>query len=92
MNLLVNAAQSISGGGTIWVRTSEVPDGVRIEIHNEGPTLTTGRLSARVLGAGSAALAAATQEKTRISGRKVAVVATGGNVDQDVFAEVLSHH
>lgn len=43
-------------------------------------------------GAGAAALAAATQEKTRISGRKVAVVATGGNVDQDVFAEVLSHH
>jgi len=42
-------------------------------------------------GAGAAALAAATQEKTRIKGRKVAVIATGGNVDQDVFARVLNH-
>ena len=43
-------------------------------------------------GAGAAALAAATQEKTRIKGLKVAVVATGGNVDQDVFAQVLNQH
>jgi len=42
-------------------------------------------------GAGAAALAAATQEKSRISGRKVAVVASGGNVDQDVFADVLDN-
>lgn len=41
-------------------------------------------------GAGAAALAAATQEKVRITGRKVAVVASGGNVDQDVFADVLN--
>lgn len=43
-------------------------------------------------GAGAAALAAAIQEKTRIKGLKVAVVATGGNVDQDVFAQVLNRH
>ncbi len=43
-------------------------------------------------GAGAAALAAAMQEKGRINGKKTAIVATGGNVDQDVFAEVLSHH
>ena len=41
-------------------------------------------------GAGAAALAAATQEKSQLAGRKVAVVASGGNVDQAVFAEVLS--
>ncbi len=41
-------------------------------------------------GAGAAALAAATQEKARIKGHKVAVIATGGNVDQDVFARVLN--
>ena len=41
-------------------------------------------------GAGAAPLAAATQEKSRIAGRKVAVVASGGNVDQAVFAEVLN--
>jgi len=41
-------------------------------------------------GAGAAALAAATQEKERLAGRKVAVVASGGNIDQDVFANVLN--
>ena len=41
-------------------------------------------------GAGAAPLAAAIQEKTRLEGRKVAVVATGGNVDKDVFAAVLN--
>ena len=41
-------------------------------------------------GAGAAALAAAVQEEERISGQKVAVVATGGNVDRDVFAAVLA--
>lgn len=41
-------------------------------------------------GAGAAALAAATQEKSRLAGRKVAVIASGGNIDQDVFANVLN--
>ena len=40
-------------------------------------------------GAGAAPLAAAKQEAVRIAGRRVAVVASGGNVDQDVFARVL---
>jgi len=41
-------------------------------------------------GAGAAALAAAYQEKDKVAGQKVAVVATGGNVDRDVFASVLN--
>jgi len=40
-------------------------------------------------GAGAAATAAAIQERSRIAGRKVAVVVSGGNVDGDVFASVL---
>jgi len=40
-------------------------------------------------GAGAAALAAAISEKPRLAGRRVAVVASGGNVDQALFAEVL---
>lgn len=40
-------------------------------------------------GAGAAALAAANQEVSIVSGRKIAVVASGGNVDQAVFADVL---
>ena len=41
-------------------------------------------------GAGAAALAAALQEKSQVKGLKVAVVASGGNVDQSVFARVLT--
>jgi len=41
-------------------------------------------------GAGAAALAAAIQEQSRNIGRRIAVVASGGNVDRDVFAQVLS--
>ena len=41
-------------------------------------------------GAGAAAVAAAYQEKEKIAGQKVAVVATGGNVDRGVFASVLN--
>lgn len=41
-------------------------------------------------GAGAAALAAAMQEQTGNTGRRIAVVASGGNVDRNVFAQVLS--
>lgn len=40
-------------------------------------------------GAGAAAVAAASQERARNSGRRVAVVLSGGNVDREVFADVL---
>jgi threonine dehydratase len=41
-------------------------------------------------GAGAAALAAAVKEKPLIAGKRVAIVATGGNVDADVFASALT--
>jgi threonine dehydratase len=41
-------------------------------------------------GAGAAAVAAAAQEGSRIAGRKVAVILSGGNIDRDVFAAVLN--
>ncbi len=41
-------------------------------------------------GAGAAPVAAALKERDRLAGRTVAVVLTGGNVDRDVFAEVLA--
>lgn len=43
-----------------------------------------------VEGAGAATLAAATKESTILKGKRVALIATGGNVDQDIFAQVLS--
>jgi threonine dehydratase len=41
-------------------------------------------------GAGAAATVAALQESSKIKGRKVAVIASGGNVDRDVFAAILN--
>lgn len=41
-------------------------------------------------GAGAASLAAALQERNRLSGRKVGVILSGGNVDREVFAAVLN--
>jgi len=41
-------------------------------------------------GAGAAGLAALMQERDRMAGREVGIVLTGGNVDRDVFAKVLS--
>ncbi len=41
-------------------------------------------------GAGAAGLAAAMQEKSRNVGRKIAVTVSGGNIDRDVFARVLT--
>ena len=43
-----------------------------------------------VEGAGAAGLAAALKEKASLTGKRVGLVATGGNVDHDVFAKVLN--
>jgi threonine dehydratase len=43
-----------------------------------------------VEGAGAAGLAAALKEKHALRGKRVGLVATGGNVDHDVFAKVLT--
>jgi threonine dehydratase len=41
-------------------------------------------------GAGAAALAAAMKEKDTLTGERVGVVVSGGNVDRDVFARTLA--
>ena len=43
-----------------------------------------------VEGAGAAGLGAALKEKDALRGKRVGLVITGGNVDHDVFAKVLS--
>jgi len=43
-------------------------------------------------GAGAAALAAAIQERSKLQGRRVAVVLTGANVDREVFGRVLAEN
>jgi threonine dehydratase len=42
-----------------------------------------------VEGAGAASLAAALKEKEALNGKRVGLIASGGNVDHDTFAEVL---
>ena len=42
-----------------------------------------------VEGAGAAGLAGALKEAEELKGKRVAVIATGANVDRDVFARVL---
>jgi threonine dehydratase len=41
-------------------------------------------------GSGAAGLAALLQERDRMRGRRVAVILSGGNVDREVFAQILS--
>jgi threonine dehydratase len=41
-------------------------------------------------GAGAAALAAALQERSRLAGKRVAVIQSGGNIDRELFGEVLA--
>jgi len=43
-----------------------------------------------VEGAGAAGLAAALKERDTLRDKRVGLVATGGNVDHDVFAKVLA--
>ena len=40
-------------------------------------------------GAGAAPLAAALQERDRLKGKKVAVIQSGGNIDRELFVEIL---
>jgi len=41
-------------------------------------------------GAGAAALAAALQQRQRFAGKRIAVILSGGNIDRDLFAQVLA--
>lgn len=41
-------------------------------------------------GAGAAPLAAALQERQRLTGKRVAIIQSGGNINRDLFAEVLA--
>jgi threonine dehydratase len=41
-------------------------------------------------GAGAAALAALLQERERMAGKRVAIVLSGGNIDRELYREVLA--
>jgi len=67
-------------GRVVQLGEEEIAEAIRIyfsETHNVAE------------GAGAAALAAVLSESDRLRGKKAAVILSGGNVDRDVFLEVL---
>jgi threonine dehydratase len=95
-----NAADTMAGGLAV-----RVPDPEAFEIIRRGAAriLTVSeaemRRAMRILfsdthnvteGAGAAALAAALQERSRLAGKRIAVIQSGGNIDRRLFAEILA--
>jgi threonine dehydratase len=95
-----NSADTMAGGLAV-----RVPDPEALDIIRRGAArvLTVSeaeiRRAMRILftdthnvaaGAGAAPLAAALQERNRLSGRRAAVILSGGNIDRPLFAEVLA--
>ena len=65
----------------VTVSEAEMKDAIRVlfsDTHNVAE------------GAGAAPLAAALQERDKLRGKKVAVVQSGGNIDRDLFAQILA--
>ena len=95
-----NSADTMAGGLAV-----RVPDPEALDIIRRGAarivTVSEAemRRAMRILfsdthnvaeGAGAAPLAAALQERSRLAGKRVAVIQSGGNIDRTLFAEVLA--
>ena len=95
-----NSADTMAGGLAV-----RVPDPEALNIVRRGAARIVAvseaemRRAMRILfsdthnvaeGAGAAALAAALQERSRLAGKRVAVVQSGGNIDRSLFAEILA--
>ena len=98
--IATNSADTIADGLAV-----RVPDAEALNVIRDGAARIVAvseaeiRRAMRILytdthnvaeGAGAAALAAAIQERERLSGKRVAVIQTGGNIDKNLFAEVLA--
>ena len=95
-----NSADTMAGG--LAVRVPD-PDALEIICRSAARIVTVSeaeiRRAMRILftdthnvaeGAGAAPLAAALQERDRLRGKRVAVIQSGGNIDRDLFAEILA--
>jgi threonine dehydratase len=95
-----NSADTMAGGLAV-----RVPDPAALEIICRGAARILSvseaemRRAMRILfsdthnvaeGAGAAPLAAALQERNRLTGKRVAVIQSGGNIDRTVFALILA--
>jgi len=95
-----NSANTIADGMAVRVPVQEAYDvyskgAARIVDVSDAEVAEAMRLYFRAIhnvaeGAGAAPLAAAMKERTRIHGRKVAVILSGGNVDTALFARILA--
>jgi threonine dehydratase len=95
-----NSANTIADGMAVRVPVQAALDiyargAARIVDVSEDEIAAAMRLYFRAIhnvaeGAGAAPLAAAYQERTRLRGKKVAVILSGGNVDMPVFQQVLA--
>ena len=95
-----NSADTMAGGLAVRVPDPEALDiicrgAARIVTVSEAEI----RRAVRILftdthnvaeGAGAAPLAAALQERDRLRGKRVAVIQSGGNIDRNLFAEILA--
>jgi threonine dehydratase len=95
-----NSADTMAGGLAVRVPDPEALEiicrgAARIVIVSEAEI----RRAMRILftdthnvaeGAGAAPFAAALQERDRLAGKRVAVIQSGGNIDRELFAEVLA--
>ena len=95
-----NSADTMAGGLAVRVPDPEALDiicrgAARIVTVSEAEI----RRAVRILftdthnvaeGAGAAPLAAAFQERDRLRGKRVAVIQSGGNIDRNLFAEILA--
>ena len=95
-----NSADTMAGGLAVRVADPEALDIIR---RGAARILTVSeaemRRAMRILfsdthniaeGAGAASLAAALQERSRLAGKRVAVIQSGGNIDRGLFAEILA--
>jgi threonine dehydratase len=95
-----NSADTIAGGLAVRVPNAEALDIIRRgATHIVTVSEAEMRSAMRILfsdthnvaeGAGAAALAAASQERVRVAGKRVAVILSGGNIDRAIFAEILA--
>ncbi|HTV46761.1 MAG TPA: threonine dehydratase, partial [Stellaceae bacterium] len=100
MPVSTNSADTIADGLAV-----RVPDAAAVEVIRRGAadvvTVTEAELRSAMRamftgthniaeGAGAAGLAAALQQRSRLAGKRVAVILSGGNIDRRLFAQVLA--
>ena len=86
----MNSQENRETGGLTARRAAEVVEGQLAHALPPGLYLVATPIGNLAEGAGAAPLAALMQERERMQGKRVGLILSGGNVDREVFAEVLA--